>query len=311
MNVSQMRCVRVGVAVMAAGFLLTACETSRKTHYIEPKMSPTLIGGPDVLVRDAPPLRLDQVEIGLEMEVPEPIPALRRQQMTEAAQAYGAQRGYDRKAWEIENALERRASGLSQVFDFGRVVSAGPQRVGYVIPPVVQRSFEAFQGDGMEASAADEYLVVREPGRIRAVVPSWRDWLLMDRPEPRLPPRSLLPKTKEEEALFRREFRAGWNAGEEQAVAELTERFARLGRDYEGMLQYRRLVALGMMDSMVMDQADWGVTVNKETETMRIGARTVKIVEAAAFQGDIRRWRPVPVWNGPPQSSRRLSHRGS
>ena len=295
--------VLAGVAVLALG----ACEAPRTTHYI-PTKSATMIGGPDILVRDAPPVRLEEISIAVEMDTPEPIPAIRRQEMTRAAQAYGAQRGYDRKAWEIERSLERNGAGLSQVFDFGRVVSAAPKRTGYVVPPVVQRSFQAFQSSDREASAADEYLVVHAPGRIRAVTPTWRDWLLMDRPVPHEPPQSLLPKTEEEVALFRREFERGWKAGEQQAIAELQERFARLGRDYEGMLQYRRLVALGMMDSMVLADADWGVTV--DAATMRIGARTVRIEREAAFQADPRRWRPIPVWGGPPQAMRRLSHRG-
>lgn len=295
-------------AVVAAGMLAGGCSGPQKMYYIQPDAAQDRLGGPDMLANGAAPAKLDQVEVRLEMETPEPIPEIRREGLVAAAQGYGAQLGFDRKAWEIEESLERHSSGLSTVFDFRRVVSAGPRRVGYVVPPVVQRSFHAFQGDGNTASAADEYLVVRQPGRIRPVTPTWRDWLLMHRPEPKKPARSLLPSTAEEWALFRRELRAGWKAGERQAVEELEERFTRLLRDYEGMLEYNRLVALGMMDRMVLDDADWGVTV--DGTTMRIGSRTVRIESAASFQGDPTQWRPAPAWNGPPVGERRLSHRG-
>ena len=295
-------------ALFAAGALVGGCSGPQKMYYIQPEAAGVRIGGPDLLANGPAPKKLEQVEVKLEMEAPEPIPEIRRQGLVEAAQAYGAQLGFDRKAWEIEESLERHSSGLSTVFDFRRVVSAGPRRVGYVVPPVVQRSFHAFQGDGRMASAADEYLVVRQPGRIRPVTPTWRDWLLMHRPEPKKPARSLLPSTPEEWDLFRRELRIGWKAGERQAVEELEERFGRLLRDYEGMLEYNRLVALGMMDRMVLDDADWGVTV--DGATMRIGSRTVRIEGAAAFQGDPTRWRPAPAWGGPPVGERRLSHRG-
>ncbi|MEP3665210.1 MAG: type IV secretory system conjugative DNA transfer family protein, partial [Roseibium sp.] len=82
--------------------------------------------------------------------------------LQEAAQSYGSQMGYARRAWEIMGRLEARSGQLSTAFDFNRVVSAAPVKAGVVIPPVVSRSFNAFtiDGDGTEASVADEYLTI-------------------------------------------------------------------------------------------------------------------------------------------------------
>jgi defect-in-organelle-trafficking protein DotC len=54
------------------------------------------------------------------------------------------------------------------------------------------------------------------------------------------------------------------------------------------MLQYRRLVNMGMMDRMVLQEADFGVTGGGEE--MRIGSRTVRIVSDAQFDADPLRW---------------------
>ncbi|MCY4592896.1 MAG: type IV secretory system conjugative DNA transfer family protein [Alphaproteobacteria bacterium] len=251
-----------------------------------------VLGGPDDLGLGAPPRRLAEVEVTITEKPPAPAVArLRRDQLVRTAQAWGAQLGYDRAAWEVERALERRSSSLSATYDFSRVASPGPRQVGYVIPPVVERSFEAFDGDGREAAAADEFLLLRAPGRIRPVMPTWRDWLLMTRPEPRRPSASALPATPEETELFRRAFREGWRAGERQAMDELRERLRRLGRDFGGMLEYRRLVALGMMRQIVLSDADFGVIAGDRS--MRIGARTVRIESDAAFRPEPDAWRPA------------------
>lgn len=294
-----MRRAMIGPVVLAlCGVALAGCES--RLFYATPSM-PTAprIGGGDVLVSDPRPPGMDEVAIGLDMAPrPDPVPKLRREGLAAAAQAYGAQMGYDRMAWEIERTLEHRSSALSTVYDFGRLVSASPRRVGYIVPPVVSRSFEAFEGDDREASAADEYLTVLRPGRISAVVPSWRDWLLMKRPVPQAPAESQLPTTEAEVEVFKREFRVGWIEGERQAIDELRERLARLGRDLEGMLQYRRLVSMGMMDRMVLADADFGVTGGGNV--MRIGARTINIVSEAQFETDPLKWRPAPVFPGSP-----------
>ncbi len=295
-----------GVAVLAlASLLLGACAQPRLFYAAPETGGPSLLewlgfaphgslvlGGPDDLGLGAPPRRLAEVELAITEEPPEPaVTRLRRDQLVQAAQGWGAQLGYDRAAWEVERALERRSSELSAVWDFHRVVSPGPRQVGYVIPPVVERSFGAFEGDGREAAAADEYLVLSALARIRPVMPTWRDWLLMHRPEPRRPLASALPSTPEESAVFRRSFREGWRAGSRQALDELRERLRRLGRDFGGMLEYRRLVSLGMMRQLVLSDADFGVIAGERS--MRIGARTVRIERGAVFRPEPEYWRPA------------------
>ena len=215
---------------------------------------------------------------------------IREGALQEAAQSYGSQMGYARRAYEIMGRLEARSGQLSTAFDFNRVVSAAPVRAGVVIPPVVSRSFNAFtiDGGGTEASVADEYLTIVRPGRLAPVAPTWRDYLLIAAATPEEPARSLMPSEPAELALFQKWFDQSWAEGVKQADAEFGGRVDRLQRDFTGMLQYRRLVAQGMMDRMILANADFGVTGSGNE--MRIGSRTVQVTSEAAFRTDPTRW---------------------
>ncbi len=281
------------IALIPVLALTAACssplETARRSD-----LNPPTIGGPgdNLRIGEAPPASPSDVAISTydPKSSDTGVTRIRGSALQEAAQSYGSQGGYARRAWEIMNRLEVQSANLSQVFDFNRVVSAAPVKAGVIVPPVVSRSFDAFvtNAGGSEASVADEYLTIVRPGKIAAVAPTWRDYLLFVSAAPDEPARSLMPSDAQEKDLFRKHFDEGWAAGIELADAEFGERVDRLKRDYQGMLQYRRLVAQGMMDRMVLADADFGVT--KDGNEMRIGSRTVEIVSNADFQSDPSRW---------------------
>lgn len=272
---------------------LAACTTTTPA----PVPETFTLGGLDNLNLGAPPPNLKDYRIGVydPAKAQSGMTQIRRSALTEAAIAYGTQAGYARRAYEIETILQKRSSQLSTAYDFERVVMGAPLKTGYIVPPVVSRSFEAFVSDdgGQTVSAADEYLSIVSSGRIVPVPPTWRDYLLFSVAEPEAPARSLLPANSAEQAFFKNEFTKGFVAGIEQADAALDSKLARLRRDFEGMLQYRRLVAQGMMDRMVIADADFGVTGSNGE--MRIGDRTVQIVSQAEFNTAPANWRVAPV----------------
>lgn len=271
---------------------LSACAPVGIERADQSPLAPPMTGGPDILnAMTPPPASPSSVKIpsaGASQD--SGITKIRSQALQEAAQSWGSQMGYARRSYEVIGRLEARSADLSTVFDFNRVVSAAPRGVGVVIPPVVSRSFDAFVSDasGREVSAADEYLTIVRAGRISPVEPTWRDYLVFSAPTPEDPPRSLLPDDKAESDQFRKWFNEGWAEGVALVDAELQSRIDRLNRDYTGMLQYRRLVAQGLMDRMVLADADFGVTV--DGDEMRIGSRTVRIESDASFQGNPKRW---------------------
>lgn len=283
------------VILAASGLALAACSLPDLKRADNSDLNPPGIGGKDNLrIGAEPPASPKEVRIGTYSEkggTAGKVTKIRSEGLKEAAQSYGSQMGYARRSWEIAGRLQERSLDLSQVFDFGRVTSEAPVKAGVIIPPVVSRSFNAFVTDaeGRNASVADEYLTIVTPGRIAPVAPTWRDYLIFTSAEPEMPATSLLPSDAAEKAMFEGWVSQGWSAGVELADAEFGERLDRLKRDYQGMLQYRRLVSMGMMDRMVLADADFGVT--EEGNEMRIGSRNVQIVSDAQFQSDPTSWK--------------------
>lgn len=283
-------------AIMAlAGLALSACTLPAIERGKSSDLVPPAIGAEtdNLRIGAEPPASASDIRIAIydPDDSKSEITKLRSEALKEAAQSYGSQMGYARRSWEILGRLEARSRDLSQVFDFNRVVSSAPVKAGVILPPVVSRSFDAFttDADGREASVADEYLTIVRPGRISAHAPTWRDYLIFAAPSPEEPARSLMPSGSQELKMFKGWFEDGFDAGIELADAEFEQRIARLKQDYQGMLQYRRLVAMGMMDRIVLADADFGVT--EDNGQMRIGSSTVRIVSDASFQSDPTRWK--------------------
>ena len=310
---------RLSVCLVCA-FLLTGCG-----ELPEGDENPIRHGGggnhdlrPGSVPAASPGEALDAVASGIQNGDGEGIPEFRRRALLEAARERGSRMGYARRGWEIGGLLERRSSQLDRAFDFSRVAAKVPAGAGYVIPPVVSRGSDAFEGDVQrrKISVVDEYLAIASPGEIRPVRPTWRDYLLFEPTRPDDPGSAPLPRSRAERTRFAEWFGEGWRAGADLADSEITSRLDRLRRDYEGMLRYRRLVSRGMMDRMVLRDADFGVTGGGGE--MRVGNRTVRIVSDAAFRADPRRWsvraqqeRDIPVALTNPEISNSSNRRDS
>lgn len=290
--------MKLSVSVLAL-LALGACAAGTSTYKghatltkEEAAVMPGVIGGNDNLrIGAPPPASPDEIKVTAgKPAAASSVNDMRRKAVTEGAQSYGAQMGYARRSWEIMNRLQDRSGVLSQVFDFNRVVALAPVGAGVIIPPVVSTSTRAFTVDayGQEAAVADAYLTITRAGRIAPIAPTWRDYLVITAAVPSAPAKSLLPATKDELSIFEHAKNEGWQAGVKQAEDEFSERIARLQRDFHGMLQYRQLVANGMMDRMVLANADFGVTANERE--MRIGSKAVKITSEAEFNAQPETW---------------------
>lgn len=293
---------RIGLrssALALSMMVLVGCVTaSEVTEAPRPAETARALGGMDQLNIGASPPGLEGLSVPrLRLDGDEEIEALRRDSLQEMALSYGSQAGYARRAWDIERVLQERSPALSETFDFARVTIPAPRDVGMIVPPVVARAFTPFsvEDDGRAASAADEYLEVVAPARISPTVPTWRDYLLFDVGSPDMPPNALRPASDAEDRLFQQWLTEGWESGLELAEAAFDERLNRLHRDYEGMLEYRRLVANGMIDELVVADADFGVVAEADGSVMRIGERSVQIVDSARLIGNADRWRPIIV----------------
>ncbi len=278
-------------SVMATACLAAACSTgpAGQAPAIE---TPVVLGGRDNLgaaatasgvARTAP---TDAWQAGSDHRLPQ-----RARAQRERALRFGSQSGFRQRTLEIRHALQRRSGELSTVYDFNRVTRPAPGGTGHLIPPVVQQAIDAFNSDeeGATVSAADLYFRVLQPAYLSSVQPTWRDWLVFEPPEAEPVPKTLAPANASERKQAEAWVEEGFRAGTRQADTEFARRLRRLRRDFEGMLEYRRLAALGMVSSPEVALANFGVTgVPGE---MRIGDRSVQLVEAAGFIRNPGNWR--------------------
>ena len=293
---TEFRAVSVPIACALLTALLSAGCVPRPAGEAAGEPPPVDIGGKDELRSGEPPAELSailQLPAPGSGNPPESWPVRSRSQR-EASVRFGSQSGFRRRSWELRNLVRERSGELSSVYDFNRLVRPAPGGAGYLVPPVVQRAGNAFrsEGNGTTVSVADAYLRILQPERIAPIAPNWRDWLLFEPPPVTPLPLALAPATEGERKQVRAWIEQGWSAGKKQAEHEFAERLRRLRRDYEGMLEFRRLAALEMIDGTDLADADFGVT--GEPGEMRIGNRVVRIVGTADFVRDPARWRKLP-----------------
>ncbi len=243
------------------------------------------------------------------LEIPRAEPSrgedgFREASLREAAMSWGVRAGQARRSWEIAVSYSTRTAELDAAWDFSRVAVAAPLSSGWLLPPIIQRGGAVWSGGGTSAEAATEYYSILRPGRIAGRLPGWRDYLPLPTDLPERPASELLPLPGEE-ILWREWAAEGWLAGSDLAEAELEESLARLERDFGGMLEFRRLLAMGMVSDMIVEAEHWPASVTGDGGELRIGGRKVRIVSDSAFVSDTGRWQPqvVPVQPAPGWSS--------
>lgn len=276
----------IGTAVAA----LAGCAStvSGGLNATEASLTPGVVGGADDF--ELGPAPSGTVVLGGADTAMSDMGSIRHGALVESALAYGSAKGHAERSYRIMERVKSRVGLFSQGFDFSRVVVRAPGGAGFIIPPIVSAGRDAFSlsNDGKEAAVADAYLTITAPGRISGVIPTWRDYVLMTYSEPEQPPRSVLPRDAREAEVFNKAVQEGIAEGMRAADDEFEQRLANLERDYRGMLQYRKLVAQGMMDEMVLSTANFGVTA--QDGEMRIGSRVIKITSDADFQANPKRW---------------------
>lgn len=283
-------------SLLATVALMTVagCETLKPQEAELSEPEPIIVGGPDQFRSNRPPAdfaefsrrtRRGNYETSVEEE--------RYDLLREAAVSYAAQAGYQHRVWEAMRQLEHDSAKLSRAFDFNRVAYSAPRETGYILPPVVSRATAAIKVDesGQSAVAADEFYRLEIPGRIVTIVPTWRDYLVIPREEASEPDDDFLPQDKEEKQVFDRFAAEGWQAGVEQADEALALNFARLRRDYLGMVEYRRMVQAGLVRELVLESSKRRSA--GEGDELYIGERRVRIVSTARFVRDPSQWTPL------------------
>jgi defect in organelle trafficking protein DotC len=215
------------------------------------------------------------------------IGALRLKALSETAILVGAQGGLAWRSEQINCVLKRQQATLDQIYNFRSLMLKDD-----IKPPVLEEGRQELAQDGCESiRAADQVFRLVCPPCFVTAPPNWRDYIWMKFCVPESPDVTLLPRGKDEAAAWNCYISQGWQQGVEQANQIFAENLARLKRDFDGMLLYRKLLAQNMVTPPYVAKTELGVTGNGEE--LRINDRILRISATSQLNPNPDTWRPV------------------
>ena len=216
---------------------------------------------------------------------------LRVKSLEDSAMSIGAQGGLAWASEEIDNKLSQDSKYLDSVFNFnGMVLTHG------VMPPVLEQGDNTLNLDDPNTiRVADRTYKIMQQAQFVTTPPTWRNYLWMSFSKPALPDKTLLPRTDEEQKIWRDGIQKGWGKGVEQSYSIFDQNLARLKRDYRGMALYRKLLQENMISAPFVARTELGITGNGND--MRVNDQVLRIVELPKLQTSGKHWNAVVVKN--------------
>jgi len=217
------------------------------------------------------------------------INSIRSDALKQTARGLGAQAGLAWRSQQINQILDSQKGKLDQIFNFNYLLLRHN-----VLPPVLTEGDNTLNLASTDAiRIADRDYQIVAPPRFVTASPNWRTYIYMNYTKPEVPNATLLPKNSQEAKIWDEYTQIGWNEGAIQADEIFGNNLARLKRDYNGMLLYRKLLAQNMITAPFVSQASLGVTGGGAT--MRINDRVLRITAASELKSNSKTWSPAIV----------------
>jgi len=213
--------------------------------------------------------------------------------ISEAALSYGAQYALAWRASAITKAIESQESTLDKVYNFKGLVMDHN-----VLPPILHQSDNSMNLSNPNViRLSDSVIEIIMPARFITTTPSWRNYINMSIYKyPEEPDETVLPKTDEENALWNKSVKKGWEEGKNQGDYIFMNSLARLTRDYNGMSLYKNLYSQNMISAPFVSKANLGITGN--SAKMRLNDQIVRITKPSELKTSLsKNWKPVLVSN--------------
>lgn len=215
--------------------------------------------------------------------------ALRGRALKDTAMSLGAQGSLAWSSKEINARLHKDKKYLDSIFNFSALMMEHG-----VMPPVLEVGDDSLNlADPDTIRVADRTYKIVQQARFATTPPNWRDYLWLNYSKPELPDKTLLPRNMAEQKIWREAIRAGWEKGTEQATVIFQQSLARLKRDFNGMLLYKKLLTEKMISPPFVSRTELGVT--GDGNDMRINDQVLRIVEHPQLQTSTKHWRPVII----------------
>jgi len=210
---------------------------------------------------------------------------IRETALRETGLSLGAQSALAWRGKYIDEQLTLQQRHLDAIYDFNALVLEHN-----ILPPVLLEGRNTLNlADTQTIRISDRTYKVAKQARFITTPPHWRQYLWMDYQPPEPPNITLLPKTKAESRVWQEAVTRGWNNGVEQANTILEESIARIKEDFNGMILYRKLLAMNMVSPPYVSNTDLGITGNGDE--IHIDDRVLRITALPALNMNSAEWR--------------------
>lgn len=213
------------------------------------------------------------------------ISPIRAEALRDTALSVGARGGLAFRANQINNLLLKDEKFLLKVFNFQGMILEDN-----ILPPVLieARKTLTIANNDLIRIADQNYQILKQAKFITAP-PVWSDYLLLSYKQPELPDKSLLPRNKGEELVWAKYIDEGWKAGVLQAELIFNENKARLHRDLQGMILYKKLLFQNMVSPPYVAEVDLGITGDKDH--LNINDRILRITAFPSLNSNGNQWK--------------------
>ena len=217
--------------------------------------------------------------------------AIRAKSLEDTAMGLGAQGGLSWASDKINAKLNVDRKYLETIYNFNAMMLSHG-----VLPPVLEFSTNNLNQDDPDTiRVADRSYKILQQARFATTPPNWRDYLYMSYPKPPMPDKTLLPRTNEEQKVWRAAIAKGWDKGIQQSYSIFQQNLARLKRDYTGMVIYRKLLQAKMISAPYVARTELGIT--GDGTNMRVNDQVLRIVAHPKLQTNGNSWKAIVVKN--------------
>lgn len=214
---------------------------------------------------------------------------IRTKALQDTAMSLGAQGGLATASQKINTQLEKDKWHLDTIYNFnGMMLSHG------VLPPVLTEGDNSLNlADSNTIRISDKTYKVVTQARFATTPPNWREYLWMSYNKPEVPHKFMMPRNDEESRIWKKSINTGWEKGTQQASSIFQQNLARLKRDYNGMILYRKLLQQRMVSAPYVSKTELGVT--GDGSDMRINDQVLRITELPKLQTNSENWKAIVV----------------
>ena len=217
---------------------------------------------------------------------------MRRSAIEEIATSLGASGGLSNRMRERRAELEVNAAQLDQIFDFSKMIIDN----GVLAPILTEGLSNYSQESNDQVRIADKIYKIEGRARFVSVYPTWRNYLLFSFPTYDLPAKAYLPQNDAEKIIWDSAVKKGWEKGKRQADDIIETSYARLDRDYKGMIKYKILLAEGLITPTIIAKQNLGVTGGGDE--MSINDQIFRITDHSTLNPNQQQWKvEYPITN--------------